>query len=98
MILMQQLTACQTGAGDSMAKGLGLGLSTWRSNQGSLCFCGGSRGRKKRNLLADGAAKVLECLLNIRWVVVGFVRVLRASAATVRERMMRGTKDVDRRE
>lgn len=78
VVLVQELAARQTGAGDSMAESLGLGLGSGRSDEGGLGFGRGGRGGEEADLLADGAAKVLESLLDVRGVVVCLVGVLRA--------------------
>lgn len=79
MVLVKQLAAGQTRAGNRMVESLGLRLRGRRGNKSSLGF--GRRGsrRKKRDLFADSAAKVLERLLDIRGVVVCFVLVLRTA-------------------
>jgi hypothetical protein len=66
------------GAGDSMAKCLGLRLRGGRSSEGSLGFGGGSGTGEEVDLLGDGAAEIVERLSDVGWVVVGFVGVLRA--------------------
>lgn len=66
------------GAGNGMAKCLGLGLCRGRGGQGSLGF-GGRRGvGKEVDLFRDGAAEVVEGLADVCWVVVGFVGILGA--------------------
>jgi hypothetical protein len=78
VVLVEELAAGQTGAGNSMAESLGLRLGSGRSDKGGLSF--GRRGgrRKKADLFAYGAAKILERLLDVRGVIVGLVGVLRA--------------------
>jgi hypothetical protein len=78
VVLVKQLAARQTGAGDSMAESLGLRLGSRRSDESGLGFGGRGGGGKKADLFADGAAKILEGLLDVRGVVVGLVGVLRA--------------------
>jgi hypothetical protein len=78
VVLVKELAARQTGAGDSMAESLGLGLGSGRSDEGGLGFGRGCCGGEEADLLADGAAKVLESLLDVRRVVVCLVGVLRA--------------------
>lgn len=58
-----------------MAEGLGLRLGARGSDESGLGLAGGGRRRQKRDLLANGAAEVLEGLLDVGRVVVGFVRV-----------------------
>lgn len=80
VVLVKQLAARQTGAGDGMAEGLGLRLGSRGSDESGLGLGGGGGRGKKVNLFADGAAKVLEGLLDVRGVVVGLVGVLRATS------------------
>lgn len=79
MVLVQGLAASQAGAGNGMAKGLGLGLCGRGRDEGGLGFGGGGGGRQEGDLFADGAAEVLEGLLDVRGVVVGLVGILRAT-------------------
>lgn len=76
VMLVEDLAAGQTGAGDGMVEGLGLGLRGRGSNEGGLGFAGRSGGRKEGDLFAHGAAKVLEGLSNIGGVVVSLVGIL----------------------
>lgn len=76
VVLVEELATRQTGAGDSMAESLGLGLGSGRSDEGGLGFGRGGRGGEEADLLADGTAKVLEGLLDVRGVVVCLVGVL----------------------
>lgn len=78
VVLVKQLAARQTGAGDSMAESLGLRFGSRRSDESGLGFGGRGGGGKKADLFADGAAKILEGFLDVRGVVVGLVGVLRA--------------------
>lgn len=61
-----------------MAEGLRLRLGSWGSDESCLGLGRRGRGREEGDLFADGAAKVLESLLDVRRVVVGLVRILRA--------------------
>lgn len=61
-----------------MAEGLGLGLGGRGSDEGSLSFGGRGCGREKGDLFGNGAAEVLEGLLDVGRVVVGLVVVGRA--------------------
>lgn len=61
-----------------MAESLWLRLGSGRSNEGGLSLSRRGGRRKEGDLFADGAAKILEGLLDIRGVVVGLVGVLRA--------------------
>lgn len=76
VVLVQGLTASQTGAGDSMAKRLGLGLRGRGSDEGGLSLGGAGGGGQQANLFTHRASEVLEGLLHIRGVVVGFVGIL----------------------
>lgn len=78
VVLVEELAASQTGASDSMAECLRLRLGGRRSDEGSLSFGGRGSRREEADLFADGATKILESLLDVRGVVVGLVRVLRA--------------------
>lgn len=60
-----------------MTEGLGLRLGGRRCGQSSLRLGGGGSGREKLDLLADGTAEVTESLLDVGWVVIGLVVVLR---------------------
>jgi len=76
MLLMQRLAAGKTGPGDRMGKRLRLGLGRRWCRESGLCLGWGGGGREEVDLLTDGAPEVLECLLNIRRVIVRLVRVL----------------------
>lgn len=78
VVLVKQLAARQTGASDGMAEGLGLGLGSRGGDESGLCLGGGGGRGKKVDLFADGAAKVLESLLDVRRIIVGLVGILRA--------------------
>lgn len=58
-----------------MAEGLGLGLRGGGSDEGGLSLSGGGSGGKEGDLLADGATEILEALLDVGRVIVGFVVV-----------------------
>lgn len=76
MLLVQRLAAGNTGPGNRMGERLGLRLGgRWCRESGLRLGWGGSR-REEIDLLADGATEVLECLFDIRRVIVRFVRVL----------------------
>lgn len=79
VVLVQGLARGKTGAGHGMAKGLGLGLGGRGRDESSLGL-GGAGGRgEKADLFTDGAAEILESLLYVRGVVVGFVLILLAA-------------------
>lgn len=78
VLLVQRLAASQAGAGDRVGEGLGLRLGGRGSSQGCLGLGGGCGRREERDLLANGAAEILEGLLDVGRVVVGFVGVLGA--------------------
>lgn len=78
VVLVEELAASQTGTSDSMAECLRLRLGGGRGDEGSLGFGGRGSRREEANLFADGAAKILESLLDVGGVVVGLVRVLGA--------------------
>ena len=61
-----------------MAEGLGLRLRGGGCGEGGLGFGGGGRGGEQLDLLADGAAEVVEGLADVGRVVVGLVGVLGA--------------------
>lgn len=61
-----------------MVECLGLRLGAGRSSEGSLRLSGRGCRRQKLNLFADGAAEILEGLLDVGRVIVGLVRVLGA--------------------
>jgi len=77
VLLVQSLAASQRSSGDGVRERLGLRLGARRGRQGSLGLGRGCSRGEKRNLLADGPAEILEGLLDVRGIVVGFVRVLR---------------------
>lgn len=81
VLLVQELRAGETGAGQGVAEGLGLRLSRGGSRQRCLRLGGGCRGREELDLFADGAAEVLEGLLDVGRVVVGLILVLGAVVA-----------------
>ena len=83
VLLVQKLRAGQTRARQGVVKRLGLRLSGWGCDQGSLGFGGGSGAGEKVHLLANGAAEILEGLLDIGRIVVGLVGVLRAIQSKV---------------
>lgn len=60
-----------------MAEGLGLRLRGWGSDERGLSLSRGVGRRQEGDLFAYGPAEVLERLLDIGWVVVGLVGVLR---------------------
>ena len=60
MLLLEQLTTGQAGAGDGVVEGLWLWLRRWRSYEYCLGFGRGGRGGKKVDFLADGTAQVTE--------------------------------------
>lgn len=78
VLLVQELRARQARARERVVERLGLRLGRRRRDQGRLGL-GGRRGvRQEVHLLADGAAEVLEGLLDVGRVIVGLVGVLRA--------------------
>ena len=83
VLLVQKLRAGQARARQGVVKRLGLRLSGWGRDQGSLGFGGGSGAGEKVHLLANGAAEILEGLLDIGRIVVGLVGVLRAIQSKV---------------
>ena len=78
VLLVEGLAAGQAGAGDRVVEGLGLRLGARRGREGSLGLSGAGSRREESHLLADGATKVLEGLLDVGRIVVGLVGVLRA--------------------
>ena len=66
----------ESGAGNSMAEGLGLGLCGRRGSEGGLGFGGGGCAGQQVDFFCHGAAEVVEGLADVGWVVVGFVGVL----------------------
>lgn len=78
VLLVEQLGAGQAGTGNGMVEGLRLGLRGRGRGQSSLCFGGSGRRRKQLDLLANGATKILEGLLDVGGVVIGFIGVLGA--------------------
>lgn len=83
MLLVQSLAASQGSTGDSVGKGLWLGLCSGRSSQGGLGLSGSGGRGEKLNLLADGAAEVGEGLIDVSRVVVGFGGVLGADIGQI---------------
>jgi hypothetical protein len=90
VVLVEELAAGQTGAGNSMAKSLWLRLGSGRSNKGGLSLSRRGGGRQKADLFADGAAKVLECLLDVRGIIVGLVGVLRGHSKHLLVGLLKG--------
>lgn len=78
VLLVEDLGAREGGAGDGVGEGLGLGLGGGRGGQGGLGFCRGGGGGEEGDFLRDGAAEVLEGLLDVRGVVVSFGGVVGA--------------------
>lgn len=78
VLLVEQLGAGQAGTCNGMVKCLRLGLRGGRRRQSGLRFGRGGCRRKEVDFVTDGAAKILEGLLDVGWVVVSFVGVLRA--------------------
>lgn len=78
------MTASKGGASDSMGEGLWLGLCAGGSGQSCLGFAGRFGMGEEADFIGDGASKVVEGLADVRRVVIGFVRVLRASKMSVR--------------
>lgn len=76
MLLVKNLGAGKGGASDGVGEGLGLGLRSWGGCQGGLSLGGGCSGGEQLDLLANGPAEVVEGLLDVGWVVVGFGGVL----------------------
>lgn len=76
VLLVKELGAGEGGASHSMGEGLGLRLRGWGSRQGRLSLGGVCSGGEQVDFLADGSAEVVEGLLHVGWVVVGFVGVL----------------------
>lgn len=64
-----------------MAEGLGLGLGGRGSDESGLGLTGRGGGGEEGDLFADGAAEVLEVLLDIGRVIVRLVVVGRALSA-----------------
>lgn len=83
VVLVQHLTACQAGAGDGVAEGLGLRFRGRRSDESGLGLGGGGGGGEKGHLFADSTSEVLEALLDVGRVIVGFVVVGRAKLTDV---------------
>lgn len=83
MFLVEELGAGKGGAGDSMGEGLGLGLRGWGRCQGGLGLGGGCGRGEQLDLFADGPAEVIEGLLDVGWVVVGFGGVLVADRIAI---------------
>jgi hypothetical protein len=79
VLLVQGLAGGERGASDGVRERLGLGLGRGRRGQGRLGFGRGGRVGEEVHFLRDGAAEVLEGLLDVGRVVVGFVRVVRTS-------------------
>ena len=75
----EQLTASEGGASDSMREGLWLGLCAGGSGESCLGFAGRFGMREEADFIRDGASKVVEGLTDVGRVVIGFIRVLRAS-------------------
>lgn len=48
-----------------MVEGFGLGFGGWRSREGSLSFGGGGSRREELDFLRDGAAEIVELLVDI---------------------------------
>lgn len=94
MLLVQGLAASQGSAGDSVGKGLWLGLRSGRSSQGGLSLGGGGGGGQELNLLADSTAEVGEGLIDISRVVIGFGRVLVADRAGNNSAKVPGLKEM----
>lgn len=86
VLSLQSVRAVHCGAGNSVAEGLGLRLCGRGCGKSSLCFGGGGCGGEELDLLADGAAKVVEGLADVGRVVVSFVRVLRTVKAGLSEK------------
>lgn len=79
VVLVQDLATGQTSTGNGMAEGLGLRLSGRGGYQGCLGFGGRCGTGEQLDLLADGAAEVLEGLLDVGRVIVGLVGVVGAA-------------------
>jgi hypothetical protein len=79
VVLVQDLATGQTSTGNGMAEGLGLRLSGRGGYQGCLGFGGRCGAGEQLDLLADGAAEVLEGLLDVGRVIVGLVGVVGAA-------------------
>lgn len=92
MLLVQGLAASQGSTGDSMRKGLWLGLCSGGSSQGGLSLGGGGGRGQKLDLLADGTAEVGEGLIDVSGVVVGFGGVLVADRAEYSSAKVPGLK------
>ena len=83
VVLVQHLAARQAGTGDGMVEGFGLGLCARGCHKRRLGLRWRCSGGEEMNLLADSTSEILERLLDVRWVVVGFVGVLRTAGDAV---------------
>lgn len=78
VLLVEQLGAGQAGTGNGMVECLRLGLRARRRSQSGLRLGRAGCGREEMDLVADSAAKILKGFLDVGWVVVRLVGVLRA--------------------
>lgn len=76
VLLVQQLAAGETGTSNGVVESLRLRLRRGGGSQGSLCLGRRACRGQKADLFANGAAKVLERLLDVGGVIVGFVGIL----------------------
>ncbi len=83
VLLVEALAAGKTGAGDGVRERLGLRLRAGRCGKGSLGLGGGAGRGQQGDLLADGAAEILEGFLDVGGVVVRLGGIVRAASLCV---------------